>query len=267
MGGRNNLSMKRIIFTLTTGRSGTALLTELLRPLPQVHAEHEPKPLFSDAFVYLKTRHNFNVKEFCKIKLAAIDQLLEQNDKTIYIETCHTFGKGFMEPMLELNPDIEIIILHRDPIQVALSMYRLDDIPGKSKTGLHWYLSPGDHISVTTLDKYFPSPHMVSKNIYYYTDFQLCYWYTQEMLCRMNCAIQHHQIKCMINFGELLSYPKFINILERLNINQIPKDYIKQFKSITSIKINEKLYRKHKLPTPKDIHDQIDQVHKDLIIK
>lgn len=247
---------KRIIFTLTTGRSGTALLTELLRPLPQVHAEHEPKPLFSDAFVYLKTRRNFNVKEFCKIKLAAIDQLLEENNKLIYVETCHTFGKGFLEPMLELNPDIEIIILHRDPVQVALSMYRLDDIPGRSKTGIHWYLSPSEFISMTYLTKPFTS----------YTNFQLCYWYTQEMLCRMNHAIQHHQIKCMINFSELLSYPKFINILERLNLI-IPSNYLQQFKSITSTKINEKLYRKHKLPTPKDLDAQIDQIHKNLIIK
>ncbi|MFW9899868.1 MAG: hypothetical protein ACFFDY_01110 [Candidatus Thorarchaeota archaeon] len=252
------MSMKRIIFTLTTGRSGTALLTELLRPLPQVHAEHEPKPLFSDAFVYLKTRHNFNVKEFCKIKLNAIDQLLEENNKSTYIETCHSFGKGFIEPMLELNSDIEIIILHRDPIQVALSMYRLDDIPGRTKTGIHWYLMSDCNLSLTKLADY----------LHNYSDFQLCYWYTQEILCRSNQLLHTHpdNIACLIDFRELLCYEYFRNILLKLHLT-IPKSYPIIYKSIISNKINEKLYRKHNLPLPSDYQAQIDQVNSDLIVK
>jgi len=73
-------------------------------------------------------------------------------DNDIYIETCHTFGKGFLEPMLEICHDTEIIILHRNPIDVAMSMYRLGDIPGRTKTGMHWYLGPNDRLSLTRLN-------------------------------------------------------------------------------------------------------------------
>lgn len=247
---------KRIIFTLTTGRSGTALLTKLLEPLPQVHAEHEPKPLFSDAFVYLKTRSNFNVSEFCHAKLKAVHELMGKKD--IYIETCHTFGKGFLEPMLEICHDLEIIILHRNPVDVAMSMYRLGDIPGRTKTGIHWYLSPSEFIAKTFLTQ--PFTH--------YTEFQLCYWYTQEMLCRINHALYHYRqnIRHIIEFRELLSYTYFENILHKLEL-KIPRNYPLYYKSVIFTKINEKLYRKHPLPKPADWQEQIDQIHKDIIVK
>lgn len=254
---------KRIIFTLTTGRSGTALLTKLLEPLPQVHAEHEPKPLFSDAFVYLKSRSNFNISEFCHMKLKAIYELM--GDKDIYIETCHMFGKGFLEPMLELCHDLEIIILHRNPVDVAMSMYRLGDIPGRTKTGIHWYLSPDDDLSLTTL---ISTTESNTTNFSKYTDFQLCYWYTQEMLCRMNHALYHHKqnISHTIEFRELLSYTYFENILHKLEL-EIPRDYPLYYKSVIFTKINEKLYRKHPLPKPDDWQEQIAQIHKDFIVK
>ena len=247
----------RIIFTLTTGRSGTALLAKLLEPLPQVHAEHEPKPLFSDAFVYLKTRPGFDVDKFCHDKINAIKTIILESNRSIYIETCHTFGKGFIEPMCRLlSSEVEIIILHRDPMDVAMSMYRLGDIPGRTKTGIHWYISPTDFLSLTHLTRPMTD----------YTDFQLCYWYTQEMLCRMNHALRHHQILATIEFRELLSYHYFHNILKRMKL-EIPRNYHAYYKSITLTKINEKTHRKHPLSLPVDYQEQIDQVHQDLIIK
>lgn len=247
---------KRIIFTLTTGRSGTALLAKLLKPLLQVHADHEPKPLFSDALVYLKTRPDFDIHEFCKMKLKAIQQSMD--DKDIYIETCHSFGKGFIGPMREICSDIEIIILHRNPIDVTMSMYRLGDIPGRTKTGLHWYLSPKDNMSFTTLK------YSIQEA---YTDFQLCYWYTQEMLCRMNEALEHHQVLCSIEFRELLSYTYFRNVLNQMGITKIPRNYKKYYQSVVAYKVNEKSHRKHPLLLPPDLKEQIDQIHHDLIIK
>jgi hypothetical protein len=180
-------------------------------------------------------------------------------DKDIYIETCHTFGKGFLAPMLQICHDIEIIILHRNPIDVAMSMYRLGDIPGRTKTGIHWYLSPHDYLMTLT---YLKRPMEL------YSDFQLCYWYTQEMLCRMNDVLLHKYMDIkQIEFRELLSYTYFKSVLYRLRLNPIPENYEQYYKSVITSKINEKLYRKHPIPKPPDIDEQVAQVHHDLIVK
>jgi len=163
---------KTLVFTVTNGRSGTQYLAELLACVKGVHSVHEEKPLFSD---YLsKIRDNPEaVKRFVTRKLDAIYKHVRED---IYVETAHLANKGFLCEIMRQHPqNIKLIGLTRDPRKIALSMYQLNDIPARTKTGKHWYLMPGDRMSLTTL----------AESAETYTDYQLCYWHTQETLRRI----------------------------------------------------------------------------------
>ena len=162
---------KRLIFTITSGRSGSGLLAKKLSIISKVDSFHEPEPKFSECFPEIKKDKDLAQKFWIENKLPAI---LQQKNK-IYIETSHLFSKGFIEPLIDLGIIPDIFILTRNLRNVAKSLYQLDTIPGKTETGKNWYISPDDKNIFLKLDNY--------KN---YNDYQLCYWYALENIERQN---------------------------------------------------------------------------------
>jgi hypothetical protein len=149
---------KRLIFTVTTGRSGTAYLATLLGILPGCCVGHEAPPEFT-------ARPGDPLRFLQEEKLPAIAHCRED----IYIETSHLFGKGYFEPLVALGRTPDLILLSRPHRLVAQSLYSLDTIPGRSQGGLTYYLSPADPGTLPV-----KSPDTLH-------DYQLCYWYCLEM--------------------------------------------------------------------------------------
>ena len=160
---------KRIIFTVTTGRSGTMLLANLLKLVPGIIAEHEPRPLFSDIFWRLRTSPDI-IYDFIISKKRAIERILKQDGIHTYVETCHLACKGFLEIMLRMGIEFELIYLMRPHREVATSLYELDDIPGRTRTGLRYYLHPENS-----------NNNIIIRDWRKLTHYQLCYWYCLEM--------------------------------------------------------------------------------------
>ena len=156
---------KRLIFTVTTGRSGTGYLAKMLSFVPNVVSYHEPRPDFADVMRLVQQDVSIAYGFWIEKKLP---QIMEEPAST-YIETSHLFCKGFVEPLLKLGVTPDLIILTRPHRRVAASLHRLDTIPGRTEKGLRYLVSPGDP-GVLAL----PGWQTL-------TDYQLCYWYCLEI--------------------------------------------------------------------------------------
>lgn len=162
------ISRKTLIFTVSSGRAGTASLAEIFGALPGVAAVHEAEPAFHDvmrgAMLDPALAHDFLLTR----KLPAI----AAHDEPVYFESSHLFGKGFVAPMLRLGVRPHVLFLKRDPRSVALSLERIGATPFRTRRGQHFLISPAD-----------PSllPMLGWED---FTDYQLCYWYALENIRR-----------------------------------------------------------------------------------
>ncbi len=161
---------KRLIFTITTGRSGTRYLAWALRGFRGVDARHEPRPKFSDAFRTVAKHPEVAAEFWLHHKLPRI----ARSPRPIYAETSHLACKGFLESLVELGYAPDLIHLRRTPRDVALSLWRLGTVPGRTYRGVKYYLSPTDRTFLRLPLERLPGLH----------DYQICYWYCLEIARR-----------------------------------------------------------------------------------
>lgn len=157
----------RIVFTITNGRSGSEYLSSLVDCVDGVVGRHEPAPYFQDLFRDA-ARSDWLAKEF--LLTQKLPKIKEEQCE-LYIETSHLFGKGYFDAMLELGVDFGLIVLRRDAVKLAHSMYRLATIPERTRIGRYFYLGRDDK-TLTRLTKEDP------------TDLDLCLWHALETEAR-----------------------------------------------------------------------------------
>ena len=156
---------KKLVFTVTPGRSGTTYLCKLLDDVPGVGAFHEPDPNFAIAMRDAQVDANVAREFLIQLKLPAIKAIPNQ----VYVETSHLTAKGFIEPMIDLGLRPALIILRRPPREVAWSLLVRRTIPGRTEIGLRYLLAPFDS-GVIALERWRTASH-----------YQLCFWYALEM--------------------------------------------------------------------------------------
>lgn len=161
---------RRLLFTVTTGRSGTEYLARVLSLFANVEARHEPKPRFSSCFRAVVAAPHVAREFWEQEKLARV----ERGRRPIYAETSHLFCKGFAESLVALGRTPELIVLRRDARATARSLWALASVPGRTLRGVRYYLSPSD-------PNFLPVPADVVRG---WSDYQLCYWYCLELDAR-----------------------------------------------------------------------------------
>lgn len=166
---------KKLVFTVATGRCGTAYFAEILRLIPNVTSLHEPAPEYAEVLREIQENPNLAKEFLCEHKLPSIKSV----PSSIYIETSHLFCKGFLQPLLDFGIVPALLWIRRDHRAVASSMFRGGTIPGRTEKGLRFYLSPED-AGVLSL------PDWRSFN-----DYQLCYWYCLEIERR---ALEYREV-------------------------------------------------------------------------
>ena len=162
---------KRLILTVTTGRSGTEYLARALACFRSVESEHEPKPTFGSAFRTVCAAPETAREFWLAHKLPRIARVRAP----VYAETSHLVCKGFLESALELGLAMSWIRLARPHREVATSLWRLSTIPGRTYGGVKYYLSPWDRGVRLAL------PPERAREL---DDYQLCYWYSLEIEAR-----------------------------------------------------------------------------------
>lgn len=141
---------KRFIFTLTSGRTGTAYLAELLRASlidAEVHHEILGYDAFGNDLPDISHLNQFNargntqhVQAFWRRKLGRIAANLVK----YYVETSHVLMKAGLvenlEPLREVGV-VDLIVLKRDMFDTVISYRNRFDFLNKGNMWL-WYLDP-----------------------------------------------------------------------------------------------------------------------------
>lgn len=159
------LKKRQLVFTVATGRCGTAFFAEMLRLIPGAESLHEPEPQYAEVLRTLQNDPDVAGQFLLEKKIPTI---LHSNTN-LYIETSHLFCKGFLEPLLDLGVVPSLLWIKREHRLVASSMFKGGTIPGRTEKGLQFYLSPEDQ-GVLSLPGW-GSLH----------DYQLCFWYCLEI--------------------------------------------------------------------------------------
>jgi len=199
---------KRLLFTVTTGRSGTYTLKQCLSRTAQSAVYHEPHPQFHWYLRGAQQTSEVATQFWLQQKLPKI----YSHPAPVYIETSHLICKGFLEQLWALDIFPELIFLIRPKRAVAQSLWQLNTIPGRSAMGLSYYLAPFDPGVLAVKDW---------KTL---SDYQLCYWYTLEMERRSEAyrtwAIQHHIPHYTIPFKELVLPDHWPSIWQQLGLEE-----------------------------------------------
>ena len=159
------VASKKLIFTVTAGRTGTRYVAELFKTLDGVCAIHEDEPSFSH--VMRPSQGHPDLAERW-----VLGQLLPHIAATrhpVYVRTEHLTCKGFLEPLLALGLRPAILLLRRSPRRVARSYLDKDTVPGRTSLGVTYMLHPTDP-GVLPLPEY-----------QRFSDYQLCFWYALEI--------------------------------------------------------------------------------------
>lgn len=163
----DTLSTKRLCFTVTSGRSGTKLLAELLRGGAGICAEHEPAPRFNYVL-----RSILDCPEAARwwLETEKLPAMAERvGAETAYAETSHLTCKGFIEPLLELGLRPVLLFVARPARDVARSLFKIGAIPERTPSGRLVLIGPAH------------SPFLRVADWENWTDYQLCYWYAREI--------------------------------------------------------------------------------------
>ena len=161
-----SLNAKTLVFTVTSGRSGTKLLATLLGECLGIEAEHEAAPR-----VNFVLRSIINAPEVAAAWLAheKLPAIAARAKGLVYAETSHLFCKGLIEPILELGLRPKFIILTRPAAEVARSLFQMNAIPERTGAGRLVLLGPSDPGVLPLL------------GWQRFSDYQLCYWYAREI--------------------------------------------------------------------------------------
>lgn len=162
--------VESFVFICSTGRCGTAYLARLF------DGKHEPQPKLMQvdnaalAAMIRDVAANGNegaARAFLSnIKLPHIERTCSRR---VYLETAHTFSKGFLRPLIEiLGTRVKIVRLRRDPAEVVSSLLRLGTVPPADG----WYLKGTDAICV----------HRIPEDEWSgFSDHEKCDWYVKEI--------------------------------------------------------------------------------------
>lgn len=149
-----NHGLEKLVFTATTGRSGTKTLARIFAAVPDCRSLHEPWPSMCggvlQAASFGRTAHTDEIYRCVK----SVNILRAAIGHRYYMEANHCFVKTFMGQAIEEFGDrLAVIHLVRPPIPVAMSIYRLRQEPGTGVGNMWWldYRAPSNLIQVADL--------------------------------------------------------------------------------------------------------------------
>ncbi len=235
-----NTASKRLIFTVTTGRSGTGYLARFLRPARRCAVFHAPAPAFEQVMRAVQANPKTALDFWRNEKLPAISAVPEP----VYCETSHLFGLGFVEPLLDLGIIPDLILLTREKRAIATSLYRLETIPGRTPKALRYYLSPDDP-NVLRLDDW--------QGLH---DYQLCFWYCLEIERRQRLYAERWRAlgrtTVWTSVSELRTFRGARRLLAGLGLRLGPSGWLQYFR-YRHVPVNTKAAIKTNRPLPADL--------------
>jgi hypothetical protein len=227
---------RRLIFLISTGRSGTEYLTQVLALFRDVHAEHEPEPSFTNAFRTIATAPHVASQFWREQKLPAI----ARSSAPIYAETSHLACKGFLESAIDLGLRPTLVHLVRGYRDTAQSMLALNTIPSRTYNGVRFYLGPDDSVFLPVSREIREAWH----------DYQLCYWYCLEIGERARVYAERFEplgIKVeRVELEDLQTRDAIDSLGYRLDLGPLSKEGARRLSTLLGQRTNQKTNAKRK---------------------
>lgn len=181
-----NRKLEKVIFTATTGRSGTDSLSEIFRAVPLCRSFHEPYPVMNSEWLREATFGDMELVDRFYNQVKSIYIRRAALGARYYFESNHLFIKTFIGPAIrDFGSRLEIVHLVRPALQVAISIYRLMDWPGTDVGNAWWldYRAPTNHIRI--------SPFLESHKEFVHPFYKaLWYWYeTEARIAHWKCEL------------------------------------------------------------------------------
>ena len=176
-----NSRLEKVIFTATTGRSGTQSLQRVFSAVPGCIASHEPYPIMHDEWLHAASygqkdvvRRHYECLKAINIRRAAVGS-------RYYVELNHLFLKTFIEyAAKDFGDRMEVIHVVRPAVEVAMSICCRRDWPGTDNGNRWWldYRAPTNLIQMSDLlDRHDEFSHPLYKALWY--------WYETESRVRL----------------------------------------------------------------------------------
>jgi len=146
--------LEKVIFTATTGRSGTLTLAKLFCTVPGCVAVHEAPPIMNGPVLEAANYGNPALIDRVYRQIKSINILRASIGQRYYMEANHLFIKTFFQQANhEFGDRLAVIHLVRPAIEVATSIYRLQDYPGTERGNYWWldYRAPSNLIQIADL--------------------------------------------------------------------------------------------------------------------
>jgi hypothetical protein len=214
--------MKPITLTISSGRSGTFLLSRLFAQVPNNFSEHEREPSFSS----VRQANILNPeigKKFVKEHLNYIQQL---PGKT-YTNTDQSVSKGCLEYFYDFGIIPTIVILRRNPRKIASSLFQLNWIPGKHPGYMCWFNIPNE-------PNVLPFANWEKAHTY-----QLCFWYACECEKRAqyyyNYAKEKGSLCWETNIDKILDVNHFndmLNFFSLPTVTSLPQEKVNTYETV-----------------------------------
>jgi len=164
--------LEKVIFTATTGRSGTLALAKLFAAVPDCIALHEAHPVMNGAVLDAANSGNTALSDRVYQQIKAINIRRSAMGHRYYMEANHLFIKSFVRQAIEdFGARLGVIHLVRPAVEVATSIYRLQDYPGTERGNFWWlnYRAPANLIQIAeVLDSDGEFSHPYYKALWYW---------------------------------------------------------------------------------------------------
>jgi hypothetical protein len=132
--------LERLIFTATTGRSGTLTLARLFAAVPGCRAEHEAHPVMNGAVLRAASYGDTALVDRVYRRVKAVNIRRAALGHRYYFEANHLFIKTFAHnAVTDFGRRIAVVHLVRPAVEVANSIYQLRDYPSTER-GNYWWL-------------------------------------------------------------------------------------------------------------------------------
>jgi hypothetical protein len=146
--------LERVIFTATTGRSGTLTLSRIFSTVRGCISLHEAHPVMNGPVLRAATYGDPALVNKVYRRIKSVNIRRAAVGHRYYFEANHLFIKTFCHNAVDDFGDrIAVVHLVRPAVEVATSIYSLRDYPGTER-GNYWWLdfkAPSNRISIAEL--------------------------------------------------------------------------------------------------------------------
>jgi hypothetical protein len=225
--------LERVIFTATTGRSGTLTLSKLFSTVPACIAMHEAPPIMNGPVLEAANFGNVALLERVYRQIKSINILRASIGYRYYMEANHLFVKTFIQQAVQDFGDrLAVIHLVRDPIEVATSIFRLQDYPGTERGNYWWldYRAPSNLLQIAdVLDSDSDFSHPFYRALWYWHEVEARIAAMRAQMptlkvCRFETNWLNNVSKVYALFDELhVEYDKFL-LAARVGIREHDKE-------------------------------------------